>query len=85
MTSVSINVYNDKLDDIVNKYNNTYHETIKIKPVDVKPSIYLDFKEENNKEGPKFKVRDNIKISKFKTVFAKDHVPNLPEEAFLIK
>ena len=85
MTSVSINVYNDKLDDIVNKYNNTYHETIKMKPVDVKPSIYLDFKKENNKGGPKFKVRDNIKISKFKTVFAKDYVPNLPEEAFLIK
>ena len=56
-----------------------------MKPVDVKPRTYLDFNKENYKEGPKFKVRDNIKISKYKTVLAKDYVPNLPEEAFLIK
>ena len=42
MTSVSKNVYIDKLDDIVNKYNNTYHSTIKMKPVDVKSKIYID-------------------------------------------
>ena len=42
MTSISKNVYIDKLDDIVNKYNNTYHSTIKIKPVDVKPNTYID-------------------------------------------
>ena len=40
MTSVSKNVYIDKLDDIVNKYNNTYHSTIKMKPADVKSNIY---------------------------------------------
>ena len=41
MTSISKNVYIDKLDDIVNKYNNPYHRTIKIKPIDVKTSIYI--------------------------------------------
>ena len=43
MTSVSKNVYVDKLDDIVNEYNNTYHRTIKMKPVDVRDNIYIDF------------------------------------------
>ena len=43
MTSISKNVYIAKLDDIVNKYNNTYHRIIKVKPADVKPSIYIDF------------------------------------------
>ena len=52
MTSMSENVYIDKLDDIVNKYNNRYHRTIKMKPFDVKPSIYIDFNKENNKKGP---------------------------------
>ena len=43
MTSITKNVYIDKLDDIVNKYNNTYHSTIKMEPVDVKLSTYIDF------------------------------------------
>ena len=43
MTSVSKNVYIDKLDDIVGEYNNTYHRTIKMKPVDVKNNTYIDF------------------------------------------
>ena len=51
MTSISKNVYIDKLADIVDKYN-TYHSTIKMKPVDVNPSVYIDFSKENNKEGP---------------------------------
>ena len=54
MTSVSKNVYIDKLDDIVNKYNNIYHRTIKMKSFDVKPNIYIDFNEENYKEGLNF-------------------------------
>ena len=54
MTSISKNIFIDKLEDIVNKYNNTYHGTIKMKPVDVNQSMYIDFKKENNKEGPKF-------------------------------
>ena len=40
-TSISKNVYIDKLDDLVNKYNNTYHSTIKMKPVDVKSNTYI--------------------------------------------
>ena len=64
MTSVTKNVYIDKLDDIVNKYNNTYHSTIKIKPVDVKSSTYIDFNKENNREGLRFKVNDHVRISK---------------------
>ena len=43
-------VYIDKLDDIVNKYNNTYHSTTKMKPVDVKLSTYIDINKENNKK-----------------------------------
>ena len=42
MTSVSKNVYIDKLDDIVSEYNNSYHRTIKMKPVDVKDKRYLE-------------------------------------------
>ena len=69
-------MYIDKLDDIVNKYNSRYHKTIKTKPVDVKPRIYIDFNKENNKEGPKFKVADHVRISKYKNIFAKGYFPN---------
>ena len=71
MTSVSKHVYIDKLDDIVNKYNNTYYRTIKTEPADVKPSMYIEFNKENNKEGPEFKVGDNVRISKYKIIFVK--------------
>ena len=71
MTSSSKNVYIDKLADIVNKYKNTYHSTIEMKPVDVKPSTYFDFNEENNKEDPKFKVGDRVRVSKYKNIFVK--------------
>ena len=84
LTSVSKNVYVDKLDDIVNKYNNTY-SAIKMKPVDVKLSTYIDFDKKNNKEGPKFKVRDHIRISKYKNIFEKGYTPNWSEEVFVIK
>ena len=71
MTSISKNVYVDKLDDIVNKYNDTYHRTVKTEPVDVKSSVYINFNKENNKEGPKFKVGDHVRISRYKNTFAK--------------
>ena len=48
MIAISKNVYNDKLDDVVNEYNNTYHRTIKMKPVDVKDDTYIDFEKEIN-------------------------------------
>ena len=56
MTSTSKNVYIDKLDDIVNKYNNAYHRTIKMKPLDVKDNTYIDFDKQINDKDPKFKV-----------------------------
>ena len=65
MTSRSKNVYIDKLDDIVNKYNDTYENTIKIKPVDVKSSTCIDCRNENNDKDPKFKVCDFLRISKY--------------------
>ena len=63
----------DTLDDTVNKYNNIYHRTINMKPVEVKPSTHIDFNKENNKEGPKFKVSDNVRISKNKIIFARGY------------
>ena len=85
MTSVTKNVYIDKFDDIVNKYNNTYHRIIKIKPVDVKSSTYINFDKDNNKEGPKVKVGDHVRISKYKNIFAKHYVSNWSEEVFVVK
>ena len=71
MTLISKNMYSDKLDDIVNKYNNTYHRTIKMKPVDVKSSTYIDSNKEINNKDPKFKVGDIVRISKYKTFLQK--------------
>ena len=85
MTSISKNVYIDKLDDIVNEYNNTYHRTIKMKPVDVKDNTYIDFEKEVNDKDPKFKVGDYVRISKYKNIFAKGYTPNWFEEVFVIK
>ena len=83
MTSIPKNVYIHKLHDIVNEYNNTYHRTIKMKPVDVKDNAYIDFsKKKLNDKASKFKVSDHVKISKFKNVFAKGYTPNWFEEAF---
>ena len=72
MTSVSKNVYVDKLDDIVGEYNNTYHRTINMKHVDVKNNAYIDFKKEIYDKDPKFKVGDRVRISKYKNFFLKD-------------
>ena len=85
MTSISKNVYTDKLDDIVKKYNNTYHTSIKIKPVDVKDNTYIDFKKEVNDKNPKFKVADHVRISKYKNIFTKGYMPNWSEEILLLK
>ena len=82
--SISKNMYIDKLHDIINKYNNTYHNTTKMKPLDVK-STYIDFNKENNKEDLKFKVGDHVRISKYRNIFAKSYLPNLSEEVFLVK
>ena len=56
-----------------------------MKTVDGKPSIHNDFNEENNKEGPKLNVGDNVRLSKHKCFFSKDHVPNWSKEPFVIE
>ena len=71
MTSISKNVYIDKLDDIVNKYNNAYHSTIKGKPVDVKSNTYINSSKEINDKDPKFKIGDIVRISKYEKYFSK--------------
>ena len=85
MTSISKNVYIDKLDDIVHKYDNKKRITIKMKPIDVKGNTYIDFGKEFNDNDPKFKVGDHVRISKYKNIFAKCYTPNWSEEIFVIK
>ena len=89
MTSVSKNAYIDKLDDIADEYNNTYHRTIKMKPVDLKENTYIDTidlysEKEVNDKVPKFKVGDYVRFSKYKNIFAKGYTPNWSEEVFVI-
>ena len=78
-------LYIDKLDDIVNEYNNTFHRTIKMNPIDVKDNTYINIGKEVNDKDPKFKVGDHVKISKYKNIFAKGYTPNCSEEIFVIK
>ena len=86
MTSISKNVYTDKLDDTVNECNNTYHRTIKMKPVDVKGNTYIDsIMFHSNDKDSKFKVGDHVRISKHKNIFAKGYTPNWSEKVFVIK
>ena len=54
-------------------------------PVDVNSSTYIDFNKGNDKEGPKFKVGDHVRKSKYKNILAKGYVPNWSEEVFVIK
>ena len=76
MTSISKHVYIDKLDDIVNEYNNAYHRKIKMKPVNVKDDTYINIGKEVNDRDSKFKVSDHVRISKCKNIFAKGYTPN---------
>ena len=84
MTAISKNVYFNVLDDIVNKYNNTVHGTIKTKPIDVTSDFYVEYNEDFNKKNPKFKVGDHVRISKSKNIFAKGYTPNWSEEVFVV-
>ena len=85
MTAISKNVDIDKLDNIVDEYNNTYHRTIKMKPIDVKDNTYIDFEKKVNDKDPKFKIGDHVRFSKYKNIFAKGYTPNWSEEVFVIK
>ena len=89
MTAISRNVYFDVLDDIVLKYDNTVHRTIKMKPIEVMDVYYAEYNENlmelhSNEKDPKFKVGDNFRISKCKNIFAKGYTTNWSEEVFVI-
>ena len=83
MTATSKNVYYNVLDDVVSKYNNTKHSTIKMKPIDVKNKkrVYID---EHNEKDSRFKVGDRVRIFKFKNIFAKGYTPNWSKEIFIV-
>ena len=70
MTAISKNIYFDVLNDIVDKYSNTVHKTIKMKPIEVTDDYYVKYNKIANKKDPKFKVGDNVKTSKYKNIFA---------------
>ena len=84
MAATGKNVYYDVLDDLVNKYNNTKHSTIKMKPIDVEDNnkrVYID---EHNEKDSRFKADDRVRISKFKNIFAKGYTPNWSREIFIV-
>ena len=85
MTAIGKNVYYDVSDDVVNKYNNTKHSTIKMKPIDVRDNnnkrVYID---EHNEKRSRFKVGDRVRISKFKNIFAKGYTPNWSSDIFIV-
>ena len=84
MTAISKNVYFDVL-GIVDEYKNTYHKTIKMKPVDVGDDSFAEYNEKSNEKDPKFKIGDHIRISKFKNVFPKGYTTYWSEEIFVVK
>ena len=83
MTGFGKNVYYDVLDDVINKYNNTKHSTIKMTPIDVKPNkrVYID---EHNEKDSRFKVGDRVRISRYKNIFANRYTPNWSKEIFIV-
>ena len=85
MAAISKNVYFNFLDDIVDEYNNTYHRTIEIRPMDVKNDTFAEYNEESNEKDTKFKVGDHVRISKYKNISAKVYTTNWSEEVFIIK
>ena len=84
MTAISKNVYFNVLNNIVDKYNNTYHRTIKMKPIDVKSDSFAEYHEKSNEKDPKFKINYHVGISKYKNIFAKGHTSNWSEEIFIV-
>ena len=83
MASVSKNVYIDKLRAIVSECNNTYHRTIKMKPIDVKDNTCINIGKKVNDKDPKFII--HVRISKYKNIFAKGYTPSWSEKMFVIK
>ena len=85
MTSISKNLYIDKLSDVVNEYNNAYHRTIRMKPLDVKDNTYIDSMELHSNEDPNLEVGDHVGILRYKNIFSNGCTPNWSEETFVIK
>ena len=85
MTSVSKNVYIDKLEEMVNKYNNTYHSIMTMKTFDVRSSTYSNSSKDINEKDPKFKFADIVRLSKYKNIFVKGYTLNWLKEVILIK
>ena len=84
ITSVSRDVYIDKLDEIVNEYNNICHRTTSWS-VNIKYNTCINFDGEVNDKNSKLKVGDNVRISKYKKIFAKGCTPNWSEEVSVVK
>ena len=79
-------MYLDVLDNIVDKYNNTYHETVKMKrSINVKCDSFAESNEESKEKNPRFKVGDHVRISKYKNIFTKGYAPNWSEESFVVR
>ena len=85
METISKNVYFNVSNNIVDKYNNTYHKTITMKPIDVKSDSFAEYNEECNEKDPKFKVGDHVWISKYKNIFPKGYTRNWSEGIFVVK
>ena len=85
MTSISKNTYIEKLDDIVHKYNNTYHRTIKLKSFELQLNTHIASSKETSYQDSQFKIGDIVRTSKYKNIFVKHYAPNRSEEVFVIK
>ena len=85
ITSIKKNVHIDKSNDIVDKHNNIYHRTIKMRPVDVKKkNTYINSSIETIDQNPKFKIGDIVRVSNYKKSFSIGWVPNWSEGVFVI-
>ena len=84
MTVISKNVYFDVLDDILDKYNNIVHRTVKMKPIDATDHSFAEYSEDFYEKDPKFKFGDHVRISNYKNIFAKGFAPNWLKEVFVV-
>ena len=75
----------DVLNDIVDKYNNVFHKTIEMNPINVKNDSFAEYNEEFNEKGSKFNIGDHVRISKYTNIFAKGYAPNWSEKIFVVK
>ena len=84
MTAILKNVYFNVLNNTVDNYNNTYHKTIKMKPIDIKSDSYAECNVDSNEKDSKFKVGDHVRISRYKNIFPKGYAPNWSNKVFVM-